>query len=201
MATTCLLRSTNPNLDEDLEWSGWASRHGGLTSRSEGESSISRGLPEPQRSSRPRGPLRGHRRSAEGDIAGGKAVTYYCELNSHNDARNQVGVMNVTKENTVAAYAQSYANQWAGNCSPVHSNGPYGENLAKGTGTFMGTYTPTNCGSNSRINITTRYYNYNANTYASGRDCLHYTQIVWHELVRVGARVKCVVCCVAITTL
>ncbi|GJT38987.1 pathogenesis-related leaf protein 4-like protein [Tanacetum coccineum] len=37
---------------------------------------------------------------------------------------------------TVAAYAENYANQRLADCNLVHSGGPYGENLAEGSGTF-----------------------------------------------------------------
>nr|GEU59133.1 reverse transcriptase domain-containing protein [Tanacetum cinerariifolium] len=59
-------------------------------------------------------------------------------LNCHNAARAQVGVANVTWNATVAAYAQNYANQRLADCNLVHSGGPYGENLAEGSGTFTG---------------------------------------------------------------
>ncbi|CAL2279505.1 unnamed protein product [Prunus armeniaca] len=60
-------------------------------------------------------------------------------LNAHNVARKQVGVPNITWDSTVEAYAQNYANSSAADCNLVHSNGNYGENLAKGSGSFTGT--------------------------------------------------------------
>ncbi|KAF5945027.1 hypothetical protein HYC85_015255 [Camellia sinensis] len=57
-------------------------------------------------------------------------------LNGQNVARAQVGVGHLTWNNIVVAYAQNYANSRIGNCNLIHSNGPYGENLAKGTGSF-----------------------------------------------------------------
>ncbi|KAK3434110.1 hypothetical protein EUGRSUZ_D01572 [Eucalyptus grandis] len=107
-------------------------------------------------------------------------------LDSHNAARKQVGVANMTWDNMLAAYAQSYANQRVSDCGLVHSNGPYGENLAKGTGTFTGTYAV------SLWVAEKQNYNYNTNTCVSGCDCLHYTQMVWRDSVRVGcAKVQC----------
>ncbi|XP_039173822.1 pathogenesis-related leaf protein 4-like [Eucalyptus grandis] len=71
---------------------------------------------------------------------------------------------NMTWDNTLAAYTHSYVNQRVDDCSLMHSNGPYGKNLAKGTSTFTGTYAISlwvaekqNC-------------NYNTNTCASGCD-------------------------------
>ncbi|GKC06696.1 pathogenesis-related leaf protein 4-like protein, partial [Tanacetum coccineum] len=57
-------------------------------------------------------------------------------LNCHNAARAKVGVGNMTWNATVAAYAENYANQRLADCNLVHSGGPYGENLAEGSGTF-----------------------------------------------------------------
>ncbi|CAI0448628.1 unnamed protein product [Linum tenue] len=60
-------------------------------------------------------------------------------LNAHNGARAAVGVGPVTWDGRVAAYAQSYANQRAAaDCSLVHSDGPYGENIAWGSGQLTG---------------------------------------------------------------
>ncbi|KAL7206300.1 hypothetical protein ACSBR2_019082 [Camellia fascicularis] len=59
-------------------------------------------------------------------------------LNRQNAARAQVGVRPLTWNNTVAAYAQNYANSRIGDCNLIHSNGPYRENLAKGTCSFTG---------------------------------------------------------------
>ncbi|CAI8591311.1 unnamed protein product [Vicia faba] len=54
-------------------------------------------------------------------------------VNAHNAARSQVGVSNIVWDNTVAAYAQNYANQRK-DCNGVHSGGRYGENIAKSYG-------------------------------------------------------------------
>ncbi|CBI25105.3 unnamed protein product, partial [Vitis vinifera] len=84
-------------------------------------------------------------------------------VNAHNAARAQVGVGSMTWNDTVAAYAQNYANKRISDCNLVHSGGPYGENLAKGSGSLTGTDA-----------------------------CLHYTQVVWSNSVRLGcARVQC----------
>ncbi|KAI3509457.1 hypothetical protein L2E82_25041 [Cichorium intybus] len=109
-------------------------------------------------------------------------------LDAHNAARAQVmGVGNNMVWNaTVAAYAQNYANQRIGDCNLVHSGGPYGENLAKGSGTFTGT---------AAVNLWVAektYYDYATNTCASGYVCGHYTQVVWRNSNQLGcARVQC----------
>ncbi|KAJ6310359.1 hypothetical protein OIU76_015148 [Salix suchowensis] len=106
-------------------------------------------------------------------------------LNAHNAARSQVSVANIIWDSTVAAYALNYANSRISDCSLVHSNGPYGENLAKGSGSFTGT---------AAVNLWVAEkprYDYASNSCVGGQ-CLHYTQVVWRNSVRVGcARVQC----------
>lgn len=107
-------------------------------------------------------------------------------LNSHNAARKLVNVVNVTWDSAVAAYALNYAQSRVGDCSLVHSNGPYGENLAKGTDSFSGV---------AAVNLWVaekQYYHYASNSCTGGKQCLHYTQVVWHDSLRIGcARVQC----------
>ncbi|KAK2998897.1 hypothetical protein RJ639_023343 [Escallonia herrerae] len=74
-------------------------------------------------------------------------------LDAHNSASANVGVGAMTWDNTVAAYAQNYANQRIGDCNLVHSGGPYGENLAKGSGTFTGSSATMVGGSSSAATI------------------------------------------------
>jgi uncharacterized protein YkwD len=52
----------------------------------------------------------------------------------HNAARDEVGVGRVTWDDTVAAWAQSYAEQRRSDCALEHSPSgrPYGENIAAG---------------------------------------------------------------------
>ncbi|KAL9174367.1 hypothetical protein ABFS82_02G048500 [Erythranthe guttata] len=108
-------------------------------------------------------------------------------VNCHNTPRGQVGVGPVVWNTTLASYAQTYANQRVGDCALTHSTGPYGENLAKGSSsTFTGV---------AAVNLWAaekQYYTYATNTCSAGKQCGHYTQIVWRESVRIGcARVKC----------
>ncbi|KAK6945916.1 CAP domain [Dillenia turbinata] len=106
-------------------------------------------------------------------------------LNTHNAARAEVGVGPLTWDNTVAAYAQNYANQRAGDCAMQHSGGPYGENLAAGSGDFTGVK-----GVQLWVNEKSNY-DYNSNSCVGGQ-CLHYTQVVWRNSSRLGcARVQC----------
>ncbi|KAL5706037.1 hypothetical protein ACHQM5_024252 [Ranunculus cassubicifolius] len=106
-------------------------------------------------------------------------------LDAHNAARAQVGVGGMTWDSNVAGYAQNYANQMSDTCKMVHSGGRYGENLAWGSPDLSAT---------DAVNMWVgerQFYNYNSNS-CSGGECLHYTQVVWRNSVRLGcARVGC----------
>ncbi|XP_051133423.1 pathogenesis-related leaf protein 4-like, partial [Andrographis paniculata] len=102
-------------------------------------------------------------------------------VNSHNTARGQVGVGAVTWSTTLATYAQNYANQRIGDCNMTHSNGPYGENLAKGSSTTFSGVDAINLWVSEKSN-----YYYSPNSCAVGKVCGHYTQIVWRDSVRIG---------------
>ncbi|XP_062177937.1 pathogenesis-related protein 1-like [Alnus glutinosa] len=107
-------------------------------------------------------------------------------LKAHNDARRAVGVPALTWDNKVAAYAQKYANKRIGDCSLVHSGGPYGENIAWGSADLSGT-AAVKLWVDEKAN-----YDYNSNTCAAGKVCGHYTQVVWRNSVRLGcAKVRC----------
>uniref|UniRef100_A0A2N9GVV4 SCP domain-containing protein n=1 Tax=Fagus sylvatica TaxID=28930 RepID=A0A2N9GVV4_FAGSY len=85
-------------------------------------------------------------------------------LNAHNAARAEVGVPPLTWDDTVASYAQNYANQ------PVTMKGTDAVNMWVG----------------EKPN-----YDYNSNSCVGG-ECLHYTQVVWRNSVRLGcAKVRC----------
>ncbi|KAL4555898.1 hypothetical protein LXL04_038530 [Taraxacum kok-saghyz] len=107
-------------------------------------------------------------------------------LDAHNAARAQVGVENITWNATVAAYAENYANQRIEDCNLIHSDGPYGENLAAGSGDFTGT---------AAVNLWVAektHYDHDTNSCASGEVCGHYTQVVWRNSSQLGcARVQC----------
>ena len=108
-------------------------------------------------------------------------------VDAHNSARADVGVGPVSWNDTVAAYAQNYANQRIGDCQLVHSDGPYGENLFGGQGADYSAADAVNSWVSEK-----QYYDYNSNTCASGEECGHYTQVVWANSVNIGcARVTC----------
>ncbi len=106
-------------------------------------------------------------------------------LDVHNAARAEVGVEPMTWDDNVAAYAMDYATQRSGDCNTVHSNAPYGENLAAGSGDFTAT-DAVNMWVGEKSN-----YDHNSNSCVGG-ECGHYTQVVWRDSVTVGcARVQC----------
>ncbi|KAJ6299163.1 hypothetical protein OIU76_020185 [Salix suchowensis] len=88
-------------------------------------------------------------------------------------------------DDTVAAFAQSYISGLTGSCTLVHSSGPYGENLAWGSPDLAGT-AAVEMWVAERAN-----YDYNSNSCVGG-ECLHYTQVVRSNSVRLGcAKVTC----------
>ncbi|CAN7119925.1 unnamed protein product [Brassica rapa subsp. narinosa] len=111
-------------------------------------------------------------------------------LDAHNQARAAVGVDPLAWDETVAAYAQDYANQRRGDCALEHSSGPYGENITTRKYEY--------CYHNICVEAVNMWvseqadYDYGSNTCASGKQCGHYTQIVWKNSVRLGcAKVSC----------
>ncbi|KAL6517535.1 hypothetical protein OROMI_033236 [Orobanche minor] len=108
-------------------------------------------------------------------------------VGSHNTPRGQVGVGTVTWNTNLANYAKNYANQRIGDCALTHSNGPYGENLAKGSSINFSGVSAVNMWVAEKL-----HYNYTSNSCIGGNQCLHYTQVVWGDSIRIGcARVKC----------
>ncbi|KAL2927626.1 Pathogenesis-related protein 1A [Bienertia sinuspersici] len=66
-------------------------------------------------------------------------------------------------------------------------HGPYGENIASGSGAFMTGLAAVQLWVNEKAD-----YDYYSNTCASGKVCGHYTQVVWRDSARIGcARVQC----------
>ncbi|KAF7843077.1 pathogenesis-related protein 1-like [Senna tora] len=109
-------------------------------------------------------------------------------VNAHNAARSAVGVANIVWDNTVADFAKAYAEQRKADCALIHSGGggKYGENLAWSSGEMSGT-AAVQMWVNEKAD-----YDYNSNTCRSGKQCGHYTQVVWRSSTKLGcAKVKC----------
>ncbi|KAF5448346.1 hypothetical protein F2P56_028891 [Juglans regia] len=105
-------------------------------------------------------------------------------LNAHNAARAEVGVAPLTWNHTLQVYARNYANKRR-DCNLEHSNGPYGENIAQGWGTFTALEAV-------KMWVDEKQYYDCKSGSCKGGECLHYTQVVWRDTKRIGcARVKC----------
>ncbi|XP_037431575.1 pathogenesis-related protein 1-like [Triticum dicoccoides] len=107
----------------------------------------------------------------------------------HNAARADVGVREVTWDDTVAAYAQSYAEQCRGDCKLIHTSpgGRYGENLYGGDG-FGTKWTAADAVSSWAKEK--QDYDHGSNTCSA--ICGHYTQVVWRNSTAIGcARAVC----------
>ncbi|KAI3988708.1 hypothetical protein MKX01_001834 [Papaver californicum] len=89
-------------------------------------------------------------------------------LDAHNAARAEVNVRPLVWDNNVAAYATNYANQRARDCNLIHSGGPYGENIAKSTGS-LAIGRAVNLWVSEKSN-----YDYQSNS-CRGGECLHYS--------------------------
>ncbi|MDK0764168.1 pathogenesis-related family 1 protein, partial [Clostridium perfringens] len=102
----------------------------------------------------------------------------------HNAARADVGVGPVSWDDTVAAYAQGYADQRRGDCQLVHSGGQYGENLFWGSAGADWTAADA---VNSWVSEK-QYYDHDSNSCSApeGQSCGHYTQVVWRDSTAIG---------------
>lgn len=107
-------------------------------------------------------------------------------LRPHNAARAAAKVKPLRWDFGLAAVAQDYANQLAsGPCSLEHSSGPYGENLALGSGDMSAAQAV------AMWMDEKSYYDYYSNS-CHGPACGHYTQIVWRGSARLGCgKAKC----------
>ncbi|XP_042982023.1 basic form of pathogenesis-related protein 1-like [Carya illinoinensis] len=105
-------------------------------------------------------------------------------LDGQNAARAEVGVAPLTWNHTLQVYAKNYANKRR-DCNLEHSNGPYGENIAQGWGTFSAV---------EAVKMWVdekQFYDVKSNS-CKGGECLHYTQVVWRNTKSIGcARVNC----------
>lgn len=116
-------------------------------------------------------------------------------LVAHNKVRAAHGLSNLRWSDSLASFAQEWANHLAStsNCRMRHRprGSPHGENLWWAS--------PRRWSNGLRelqeIDIhrvvkdwadEKQYYNYNRNTCQSGQQCGHYTQIVWKETTEVG---------------
>ncbi|KAG6588723.1 hypothetical protein SDJN03_17288, partial [Cucurbita argyrosperma subsp. sororia] len=108
-------------------------------------------------------------------------------VDAHNAIRAEVGVEPLQWNETLATYAQNYAETKIASCEMVHSGGPYGENLAEG-------YEEMTAENAVKLWVDEKkHYDYDSNTCVNDSShCLHYTQLVWKNTKSVGcAEVLC----------
>ncbi|GMH17821.1 hypothetical protein Nepgr_019662 [Nepenthes gracilis] len=107
-------------------------------------------------------------------------------LAPQNAARRALRLPPLRWDRKLEAYAQWWGNQRRYDCSMLHSNGPYGENIFWGAGDG---WTPRQAVAGWLSER--RFYDYSSNT-CRAVDCGHYTQIIWRATMRVGcAKVTC----------
>ncbi|KAF8015238.1 hypothetical protein BT93_H0899 [Corymbia citriodora subsp. variegata] len=120
-------------------------------------------------------------------LLAGSSTVIQQYLAPHNAVRSRLGLPPLQWSQSLASYASSWARQRRGDCALIHSSGNYGENLFWGAGSK---WRPGDAV--AAWAAEGPYYDYGSNTCAAGRDCLHYTQLVWRQSLRVGcARVIC----------
>lgn len=105
-------------------------------------------------------------------------------LQAHNDKRALHGVQSLSWDSKLADYAANYAkNSFScDNVQLIHSNGPYGENLAAG---LVGGTDPVNAWYDE-----IKQYNYANPGFSEATG--HFTQLVWKSTSKVGcAKVQC----------
>lgn len=108
-------------------------------------------------------------------------------LDAHNAARKAVGDVPLVWNNTLASYAESYANTRK-DCSLVHSKGPYGENLAMGSPDLSAS-----AAVQLWVDENKEYHHDSSPDISPDMKCLHFTQVVWSGTTSVGcAKVHCV---------
>ena len=108
-------------------------------------------------------------------------------LKAHNEIRAEHGLPPLHWNETIAEFAQNYANKRAADCAMEHSMGPYAENIASGKDMTGEAATKYWCTEKDE-------YDYNSNkcTGAEEDGCRHYTQVVTRITTQLGcARAKC----------
>ncbi|KAL6197028.1 hypothetical protein ACLB2K_032641 [Fragaria x ananassa] len=106
----------------------------------------------------------------------------------HNTERSKLGLPPLKWSKKLESYASWWARQRREDCSLIHSNIEYGENLFWGSGhdwkpsDAVRAWAKESC-----------YYNHKTNSCEHNKqDCLHYTQMVWRQSSKIGcAKVVC----------
>ena len=104
---------------------------------------------------------------------------------AHNYWRNQVNVPALSWSPALAQTAQQWANQLQSRGCPMqHSHSNYGENLAAFSNMNATPQMAAGMWADERVD-----YNHNNNACRAGKQCGHYTQMVWRETKELGCGV------------
>jgi len=103
-------------------------------------------------------------------------------LQAHNSLRAKDHQQPLKWSNDLESISQKWANQLASTCKVYHHQGelPFGENL------FISTVPTTIGHAISAWGNEKKFYNYKQNRCLPGKQCGHYTQIVWKGTTDVG---------------
>jgi len=125
------------------------------------------------------------------------------ELDSHNRVRAKHGLQPLKWSDKLAKYSQEWADHLGrGNsCQMYHRSGRplYGENLYISSAVVWSDGKKEVARERNQVNIRNvvkvwtdeeRWYNYEKNSCQPGKQCGHYTQVVWKETTEVGCAVN-----------
>ncbi|XP_051196110.1 pathogenesis-related protein 1-like [Lolium perenne] len=108
-------------------------------------------------------------------------------LDAHNTVRANVGVPPLMWDDTVATYADAFAQKRSADCLPIFSplGHPYGENVFVGTGSEWNMLDAVNLWVSQK-----QYYDHATNTCSapSGQSCDAYKQVVWRDTKAIGCQ-------------
>ena len=107
-------------------------------------------------------------------------------LKAHNQVRAQDGQKPLVWSKDLEQISQQWANKLASSCQMYHHQGelPFGENLFYKSQSASATEVVRSWASEKQ------FYNYQQNKCQAGKQCGHYTQIVWKGTTDVGCGYK-----------
>ncbi|KAK8550606.1 hypothetical protein V6N13_119123 [Hibiscus sabdariffa] len=118
-------------------------------------------------------------------IASNGAIQQY--LIPHNKLRAELRLPPLRWSKKLANFASWWAHKRQGDCGLIHSNSDYGENLFWGSGKYWKPRDAVAAWAAEKGN-----YNYKTNSCRNNKQCLHYTQMIWRNSLKVGcAKVVC----------
>lgn len=106
-------------------------------------------------------------------------------LAQHNYYREKVGSPRIYWNDTLASYAQAWADKLAQTCNMSHSDGPYGENI------YWSSSPRNEKQVVDRWASEEKYFNHKNPTYIRGKSSKsgHYSQVIWTKSTELGAGV------------